>query len=107
MIVTFSSKASSDITLFGNIAQDLLRMMGHSGTIPSALLAGDVPATLARLEHAIDAATPPEAATRDAGYDADDGDATTAVGLRQRAWPLIEMLTAAARDRCDVMWKQG
>ena len=107
MIVTFSSKASSDITMFGDIAQDLLRMMGHSGTIPSALLAADVPATLARLEHAIDAASPPAAATDDAGYHAGDGDATTTVGLRQRAWPLVEMLTAAARDGCDVMWKQG
>ena len=42
MLVTFSSPAYADITMFGDVAVRLIKMMGHSGTIPSALLAEDV-----------------------------------------------------------------
>ena len=44
MLVTFSCPAYADITMFGDVAIRLLKMMGHSGTVPSALLAADVPA---------------------------------------------------------------
>ena len=50
MIVTFRSKAHADIVLFGDIAVKLLKLMGHSGTVPSALLAGAVPAALDHLK---------------------------------------------------------
>ncbi len=39
MIVTFRSKAHADIIMFGDIAIKLLKLMGHSGTVPGALLA--------------------------------------------------------------------
>jgi hypothetical protein len=44
MIVTFRTKAHADIMMFGDIAITLLKLMGHSGTVPSALQAGEVPA---------------------------------------------------------------
>jgi hypothetical protein len=44
MLVTFSTKAYADITLFGDIALTLLKMMVHSATITGAILAADVPA---------------------------------------------------------------
>ena len=40
MIVTFRSKAHADIMMFGDIAVNLLKLMGHSGTVPGALLGG-------------------------------------------------------------------
>ena len=43
MLVTFTCKAYADITMFGNVAASLLRLMGHSGTVPGALLAHEVP----------------------------------------------------------------
>jgi hypothetical protein len=52
MLVTFSCPAYADITMFGDVAVHLLKMMGHSGKVPSALLAADVPAALERLEAA-------------------------------------------------------
>jgi len=42
MMVTFHSKAWTSITMFGDVAVRLLKMMGHSGTVPSALLARDI-----------------------------------------------------------------
>jgi hypothetical protein len=55
MLVTFTTKAYANITMFGDVAVTLLKMMGHSGTVPGAILAADVPAALSRLTAAIDA----------------------------------------------------
>ena len=98
MLVTFTTDAYADITMFGDVALALLKMMGHSGTVPSAILAADVPAALSRLTTGIEAAkaAPP--------VDDEDEDEPQ-VSLPNRALPLINLLTAAAREGCDVMWK--
>lgn len=100
MLVTFSCPAYADIPMFGDVAVRLLKMMGHSGTVPSALAADDVPAALARLTAAVEAerTAPPPAS---AGDDEDE----PPVSLPHRALPLIELLEAAARDKVAVMWK--
>ena len=55
MLVTFSTNAYADITMFGDVALTLLKMMGHSSTVPSAILAADVPVVLSRLTAGIEA----------------------------------------------------
>lgn len=104
MLVTFSCPAYADITLFGDVALRLLKMMGHSGTVPSALLADDVPAALARLEAAIETEKQSSKATE---VPAADDDEEPAISLTHRALPLIELLKAAAKDKCNVMWSSG
>ncbi|MEQ1774160.1 MAG: DUF1840 domain-containing protein [Burkholderiales bacterium] len=104
MLVTFHSKAWSSITLFGDVAVTLLKMMGHSGTVPSALLAADVPSALTHLQQALDAANL-QTQQRNAG--ANVGDADAPVALRARAYPLIQLLSEAAKQKCDVMWDDG
>jgi len=98
MLVTFSTRAFADITMFGDVALSMLKMMGHSGTVPSAILAADIPAALNKLTAAIDAqndATP-----------VDDKDADEpSVSMAHRALPLIDLLSAAAKANADVMWK--
>jgi len=54
MLVTFTTNAHADTTLFGDVALALLKMMGHSATVPGAILAADVPAALSRLTAAIE-----------------------------------------------------
>jgi hypothetical protein len=49
MLITFQTKAYANITMFGDVAIALLKLMGHSGTVPGALMADDVPAALAHL----------------------------------------------------------
>jgi len=106
MLVTFRSKAWGNITMFGDVAVTLLKMMGHSGTVPSALLARDIPAALARLKQAL-AAIEPEHSGAEEPRPGEEDDAQPAVGLGLRAYPLIEMLSAAAAQDCDVMWQAG
>ena len=107
MLVTFHSNAGASIIMFGDVAVALLKMMGHSGTVPSALLAKDVAAAMASLQRGLTAAGPDAKAERDAKPADDDGDAPPPVSLRQRAFPLIELLSAAAEQECDVMWERG
>lgn len=103
MLVTFRTNAWANITMFGDVAVALLKMMGHSGTVPSALLARDIPAALARLKQQL--ASRGEEAY--AGTPSSDDDAEKPVGLALRAYPLIEMLSAAAAQDADVMWQAG
>ena len=55
MLITFSCPAYANITMFGDAAVRLLKLMGHSDTVPGALLAPDVQAALERLEAAVEA----------------------------------------------------
>ena len=99
MLVTFTTNAYADITMCGDVALAMLKMMGHSTTVPGAILAEDVPVALSRLKAAIDAekASPP----LDEDRDADE----PVVSLAHRALPLINLLAAAAKAESNVMWK--
>lgn len=101
MLVTFSTKSYSDIMMFDDIATRLLTMMGHSATIPGAVVAADVPAALAKLKNALQIA--PDAQSM-AAAKADDED-NHLVSLRHRALPLVELLENAVSRHADVMWK--
>ena len=101
MLVTFSTRGYSDITLFGDVALTLLKMMGHSGNVPGAILAADVPAALNRLLAALDnTKAKPPIADKD---DKDDNEPE--VSLSKRGLPLINLLTNAAEENNNVMWK--
>ena len=98
MLVTFTTDAYADITMFGDVALTLLKMMGHSATVPGAILAADVPAALSRLTIAIDAEK-----TSLPVQDKDTNESV--VSMANRGLPLINLLTAAVRADCNVMWK--
>jgi hypothetical protein len=100
-LVTFESKAG-DFTIFAEIAVALLKLMGHSGTIPGAVLAADVPEALKRLQtslaagHAGDVPAPAEGEKRDPNE--------RPVTLGTRAYPLVQLLAKSAKLESDVMW---
>lgn len=107
MLVTFHSKAWSNITMFGDVAVPLLRMMGHSGTVPGVLLVADLPAALAQLQQRLTITTPENNINPDIQMHDDDTDSTPSIGISLRAWPLIQLLYAAIEQGCDVMWEEG
>ncbi|RFC32841.1 MAG: protein of unknown function (DUF1840) [Candidatus Nitrotoga sp. SPKER] len=104
MLIMFTSKAYPDITMFGEAALHLIKMMGHSGAVPSAIMAEDVPVALERLKNAIqlDSRVPSLAKSNDVQ---DKESQEQSVSLKNRALPLIELLSAAAKEKCDVMWE--
>jgi hypothetical protein len=102
MLITFKTKAYASITMFGDVAIALLKLMGHSGSVPGALMADDVPAALAHLKAAVQAhPDEPLDPTTDPANDDAEGEH---VSLAHRALPLIELLTAAAAAHENVIW---
>jgi hypothetical protein len=98
MLVTFTTDAHADITMFGDVALSMLKMMGHSATVPGAILAADVPAALSKLTAAIDA-------EKDTVAVEDQDEDEPVVSMANRALPVIDLLAAAAKADCNVMWK--
>ena len=109
MLVTFKTKAHADITLFGNIAVELLKLAGMTGKVPTAILADDVPGRLAALEQALGAhraafgdSAPAASEAKPPSHARDDA-AEPPVSLRTRAIPVLELLRAAVADHTDVV----
>ena len=110
MIVRFTTRTGA-LTLHGEAALALLRAMGHSGTVPGAILAADLPAALAGLRRllATQAATAPVAAPPDDPGAADDADEEREppVTLRMRAVPFVDLLETAIAQESDLMWERA
>jgi hypothetical protein len=101
MLVRFRSDAG-DLLMFGDVAVTLLKMMGQTGDLPGAILASDIPAALDRLQSAVgsqrDAPSP-------GGGEVTRDERDPPVSLRQRAFPLIELLQRAIKKNVDVIWQ--
>ena len=104
MLVTFSTPTYADITMFGDVAIRMLKMMGHSDTVPGAILAEDVQASLERLQAAIEAEQ--QLPEPEKSGDEEDEDDEPVVSLSHRALPLLELLEAAAKANENVMWSK-
>ena len=100
MLVRFDTK-SATITMFGDVATKLLRLMGQSGSVPGALLSADIPAAVERLRRAL-AAEGDQPKQDKRGEE--EGEAV--VGLKHRAFPLIDLLERAAQRGDDVVWEE-
>ena len=106
MILRFSTRAGA-LTMHGDAAVALLKAMGHSGTVPGAILAADLPAALAGLRQTLATQAAPPAVPAGDGEDEEQQEREPPVSLRMRAVPLLEMIeTAIARDS-DLMWERG
>jgi len=109
MLVTFTTNAYSDITMFGTAAVALLKLMGQSGNVPGAIMAEEVPAALARLNgelQRISAEQPVPDHSNASDDNADDDDKEAAIGLDKRAGPLVELLEAAIAAKDNVLWSE-
>jgi anti-sigma factor RsiW len=107
MIVKFSTRAGA-LTMHGDAAVALLKAMGHSGSVPGAILAGDLPGALAslrrHLEELAHAPPPPQAEVSD---EDEDRERAPPVTLHMRALPLIDMIETAIARNSDLMWERG
>ncbi len=101
MLVTFTTEAYADITMFGDVAKEMLRMMGNSGNVPGALLAGDVPSALEKLQAAVQTG---EVIEQDLSTSDDE---EPKVSLSTRAVPLIELMKSAAEQGKDIIWDKA
>ena len=112
MIISFTTRFGH-LLMQGEPALALLRLAGHSGAVPSAVLEADLPPFLARLRAGLelhgDEFSPPPAPAEPAADDPEqvDSGSERPVKLRLRAVPLIDMIETAVRQHSDLMWEQA
>ena len=101
MIYKFKSKAAGDVIMTGPGGDLVLRMLSREPTPKGIFECADMPATMAALEHAVlaDEAARQASASDDAQPPKGDG-----VSLRQRAWPLLEMMKRAHAAGQVIVW---
>ncbi|EOV9226289.1 DUF1840 domain-containing protein [Vibrio parahaemolyticus] len=105
MLITFRCRSYANVTMFGDIALEMIKMMGHSGTVPGSISAQDVPDALAKLTSALSAKNVAEEnLPTDVDVDEKEEQVEPAVSLGRRAFPLIELLKSAIKEECEVMW---
>jgi len=105
VLVTFKTSAYSDITMFGEPAVSLLKLMGQSGNVPGALLAADIPEALQTLHEGLTKLTneePGDAQKLNEGNSPDNE--PPPVALPTRAGPLVSLLEAARDANENVQW---
>jgi len=94
-LVTFRSRAASAIIMYPEAAQRLLELIGKPMGERGVITSEQVDDALARLLQAVE---------REKAAEQEAPGLEHPVSLRQRAYPLIEMLRAARKRRVDVTW---
>lgn len=98
MIYKFKSAASGDLIMLGPHGDQLLRLLGREPAARGIIEPVAMPGAMAALQAAV--------AAEEQGPADDDTDlsAKPAVGLRQRLWPMIDMLRRSQAANEPVVW---
>ena len=97
MIYKFKSAATGDVIMLGPQGDRLLRLLGREPAVQGIIEVGDMAAAVATLQAAV-------AAEESQPARPEDEDKRQPVSLRQRLWPMIEMLKRARDAEEPVVW---
>jgi hypothetical protein len=103
----FKSNTTGRLFLLGPSGEQLLRVIGREPAATGIIAPASMPAAIEAIATAIEQeeAQPQRQSASGAlvtdGNDASRGDGVT---LRQRAWPLVEMMKQALRDGEAIVW---
>ncbi len=103
MIYKFTSKASGDVVMMGPQGDELMRLLGREPAPKGIIETAALPAALRALEAAVAAEAAPASGDAASGGD-DDAVRDPPVGLRQRLWPVMEMLRRCQDAGQPVVW---
>ena len=99
MMYKFKSQATGDLIMTQPVGDRVLSLIGKSPSPQGIIEVDQMPAAMSALEAAVSAESPKAA---DGGDDASPrGDA---VSLRQRVWPMVEMMKRAHAEKADIVW---
>ena len=102
MIYKFKSKAAGDVIMLAPQGDQMLRIVGKAPAAQGIFEVADMPAAIAAIEKAVAA----EEASGPQGDAAADRKSASAdrIGLKQRAWPLVEMLKRCHAEGAVIVW---
>jgi len=105
MIYKFKSKAAGDLIMMGPSGDQVLRIIGKEPAAQGIIEPAAMPAAMAAIERAV---AQDEAERARAEREAQAEGRTLApregVSLRQRAWPMIEMMKRAQAADNEIVW---
>jgi hypothetical protein len=105
MIYKFKSKAAGDLIMMGPTGDQVLRLIGKEPAPKGIIEPASMPAAMAAIERAV---ADEEAARAKAEQEAQAEGRTPGpregVSLRQRAWPMIEMMKRAHAAGKEIVW---
>jgi hypothetical protein len=105
VLYKFKSKATGDLIMTGPVGDQVLRIVGKEPAAKGIVESAAMPAAIAALEAAIAADEAARAeAEREAAAEGRKLAARQEISLRQRAWPMIEMLKRAHSSGETVVW---
>lgn len=105
MIYKFKSKATGDVVMLGVNGDHLLRIMGREPSAQGIFEVDDMPRLRQLLEQAVVAEEAARAqAEAEAAAEGKQLPPRDAVGLRQRVWPLVEMMKRAQAANYPIVW---
>ncbi|HEX4508745.1 MAG TPA: DUF1840 domain-containing protein [Burkholderiaceae bacterium] len=99
MIYKFRSRAAADLIMNGDVGDRVLGLIGKTPGAQGIIEVADMARAQAALEAAV-ASPPPRAGSEAQG--AQDGNEP--VSLRQRVWPMVEMLKRAQAGGEPIVW---
>ena len=105
MIYKFKSKAAGDVIMMGPTGDDVLRIIGKTPAAKGIIEVAAMAAAIAAIEQAVTADDAARAqAEKEAAAEGKKLAAREGVTLRQRAWPLVEMMKRSMNENADVVW---
>lgn len=105
MLYCFKSKAAADVIMMADSAEAVLGLMGRDLSPQGILIAAELPGYIQKLEAGV--------AEDDAQFQRAIDEAVAAgqpaprrqgVTLRQRAWPLRDLMQRSLKEGADVVW---
>ena len=103
MHYTFKSKAAGDLLMMEPVGSELLRVIGQEPAPQGIIEAAAMPSAIEAIERAIarEEAQPLQAVA-EAATESTESSRDEAVTLRQRAWPLVEMMKRAQLENANI-----
>ena len=98
MIYKFKSQATGDLIMTQPVGERVLSLIGKPATPQGIIDVDQLQAAMSALEAAVAAESPAPAAADDASPKADR------VSLRQRVWPMVEMMKRALAEKQPITW---
>jgi hypothetical protein len=105
MLYKFKSKAAGDLIMMGPNGDEVLRIIGKAPAPKGIVEPAAMPAAIAALQQAIEADDAARAqAEAEAQAEGRKLPPSEGITLRQRAWPMIEMMKRASAEKADIVW---
>jgi len=94
MIYEFKSKAAGDVIMLQPHGDQLMRLIGREPAAKGIIEVADMPAAMRALQDAAARSQQP----------GDDANGERQVGLKQRVWPMVEMMKRSHAASEPIVW---